>query len=309
MGQKRLRNDAGAVWALAKEQHGVLARTQLLALGVNSDAIQHRLANGRLHRVWRGVYALGRPELTQHGLWMAALLSCGPEATLSHESASALWGLGTQPRSRGCSGPIEITVPAHAARRRDGIAVHRRDLPAEDLGRCDGIRATTPARTLIDLATRLGEKELEAAVNNADRLDLIDPERLRSVVARRGGCDGVALLRKLLDHRTFALTDSELERHFLRLVERAGLPRPQTGRRVNGFKVDFNWPELRLIVETDGLRYHRTPGQQARDRLRDQVHTAAGMTTLRFTHAQVRYKPGRVVAILKKVAKRLAAAR
>jgi very-short-patch-repair endonuclease len=78
-----------------------------------------------------------------------------------------------------------------------------------------------------------------------------------------------------------------------------------TGRRINGFKVDFYWPDLGLVVETDGLRYHRTPAQQARDRSRDQAHTAAGLTCLRFTHAQVRYEPEQAEKTLRAVARRL----
>jgi very-short-patch-repair endonuclease len=114
----------------------------------------------------------------------------------------------------------------------------------------------------------------------------------------------VTTLRKMLDRRTFRLTDSELERRFLRLVDRAGLPRPLTQQRVNGFRVDFYWPELGLVIETDGLRYHRTPAQQSRDRIRDQTHAAAGFTVLRFTHAQVRFEADRVVRTLQLVAER-----
>jgi len=89
-----------------------------------------------------------------------------------------------------------------------------------------------------------------------------------------------------------------LERRFLRLAHAAGLPAPQTGRIVNGYRTDFFWPRLGLVVETDGLRYHRTPAQQAKDRRRDQRHTAAGLRILRFTHAQVRFEPEHVVSIL-----------
>ena len=115
----------------------------------------------------------------------------------------------------------------------------------------------------------------------------------------------MAKLRTLLDRRTFTLTDSELERRLLRIVDRAGLPRPLTGEWVNGFEVDFFWPALGLVVETDGLRYHRTPAQQARDRLRDQAHTVAGLTPLRHTRAQIRFEPGYVEATLGRVVARL----
>jgi very-short-patch-repair endonuclease len=84
------------------------------------------------------------------------------------------------------------------------------------------------------------------------------------------------------------------------------LPVPLTGPIVSGFEVDFFWPDLGLVVETDGLRYHRTPSEQARDRLRDQAHTAAGLTQLRFTHEQVRYWPHYVRRILLATAARIA---
>jgi very-short-patch-repair endonuclease len=151
----------------------------------------------------------------------------------------------------------------------------------------------------------VGRRSLEAAVNEADKLDLTDPERLRAALDGYAGCRGVGQLREVLDRRTFALTDSELERRFLPIARSAGLPLPRTGQRLNGFKVDFFWPDLGLVVETDGLRYHRTPAQQTRDRLRDQAHTAAGLTPLRFTHAQVRYEPRQVRSTLAAVARRL----
>src|SRR6266511_214582 len=116
---------------------------------------------------------------------------------------------------------------------------------------------------------------------------------------------GMAALRKVLDCQTFVLTDSDLERLFLPIARSAGLPLPRTGRRLNGFKVDFYWPDLGLVVETDGLRYHRTPAQQAKDRERDQAHTAAGRTPLRFTQAQVRFEPDEVGGLLDRVARRL----
>lgn len=168
-----------------------------------------------------------------------------------------------------------------------------------------GIPVTSPVCTLIDIALRLNRAQLEAAINEADRRDLIDPEKLRSRLERLGGFPGVAFLRETLDRRTFKLTRSELERRFLPIARAAGLPPPETGRGLNGFKVDFFWPNLGLVVETDGLRYHRTPAQQTRDRLRDQAHTAAGLTPLRFTHAQVRFEPDHVKTTLASVAQRL----
>jgi len=253
--------------------------------------------------VARGVYVVGRPELTLHGQWMAAVLAGGPSAVLSHTSAAALWGI--RPES---STMVEVAVSGSAGRRFPGVRIHRRrSLRPVDVTRHQGIPVTNLVLTLIDLACSLGAAQLERAVNEADRLDLIDPSTLRAALDAYIGRPGVARLRELLDRRTFRLTDSDLERLFLSLVSQAGLPLPLTRRRLNGFRVDFFWPALRLVVETDGLRYHRTPAEQARDHARDQAHLAAGFTPLRFTHAQVRYESDHVCSTLRAVARRLEA--
>jgi very-short-patch-repair endonuclease len=168
-----------------------------------------------------------------------------------------------------------------------------------------GIPVTSPICTLIDLATFLDREPLEAAINEADRLNLVDPDRLREALDEVTRRPGVGMLREVLDRRTFTLTDSELERRFLPIARTAGLSKPETGRCVNGFKADFYWPDLGLVVETDGLRYHRTAQQQAKDRVRDQALTAAGLTVLRFTWAQVRYEPEYVETTLRRVVRRL----
>jgi len=290
MGYQTAQPTAGGLWELVRRQHGVVSRAQLLELGFGPQAIKHRVAKGRLHPVWRGVYALGRPQISRSGQWMGAVLSCGPEAVLSHASAAALWEIRAD---RGDE--VEVSVPAPKAPRRPGIVVHRRaTLGGIEVTVHLGIPVTTPVHTLVDLAAVLTPGQIEAAVNEADKRDLIDPDTLRTALDGQPKCPGLATLRELLDRRTFALTDSELERRFLRIVRRAGLPLPRTGCVVNGFKVDFHWPEFGVVVETDGLRYHRTPAQQSRDRVRDQAHAVAGLTPLRFTHAQVRFDPDHV---------------
>jgi very-short-patch-repair endonuclease len=283
-------------WKLARAQHGVVSREQLLHLGFTDDAIKHRLEVGRLHRLHRGIYAVGRPALDRYGTWMAAVLYCGPRAALSHSSAGAMWGVAAE------LALVEVSAPVSARSRRD-IVVHRRS--GFEVTRRRGIPVTTPVCTLVDLATRLSADGLEAAVNEADKLGLMDPEALRAALRGLGPRPGTAKLARLLDRRTFRLTDSALERRFLRLVARAGLPPPLTGQWMSGFRVDFHWPALGLIVETDGLRYHRTPAQQAHDRRRDQAHAAAGLAVLRFTHAQVTFEPEHVVDTLRAVTRRL----
>jgi very-short-patch-repair endonuclease len=231
---------------------------------------------------------------------MAAVLASGPKAVLSHSSAAALWQLGAER-----SGPIEVSVPATSRRRHRGVFAHRRALHAHDLWERDGIPVTSLVLTLVDLAARLDLAAIERAVREADKRDLIGPENLRMAIDGYSGIRGVARLRAALDSRTFRLTDSELERLFLSIVSETDLPLPQTQQQVNGFRVDFYWPELGLVVETDGLRYHRTPAQQSRDLIRDQRHAAAGLTPLRFTFAQVKQEPAYVRETLETVAGRL----
>jgi very-short-patch-repair endonuclease len=231
---------------------------------------------------------------------MAAVLSCGPAALVSHGSAAALWGI------QAWDGRIDVVMPYRVARNRPGISVHRRfGLEVGPGPHIERIPVTDPIATLIDLATSVSPTGLERAIREADRLDLIDPEALRDALDSRSRRPGVGRLRSLLDSETFSLTDSQLERKFLRLVRAAGLPLPETQRWLNGFRVDFYWPDLGLVVETDGLRYHRTASQQKKDRVRDQAHAVAGLTTLRFTAAQVRFEAEQTMATLTAVASRL----
>jgi very-short-patch-repair endonuclease len=232
---------------------------------------------------------------------MAAVLACGPGAVLSHDSAAALLGIGSEDR-----GEVEVSVRPGWDRRRPGIRVHRRrELAQHAIGTCAHIPVTSPAQTMIDLAVRHDRMTVERMVDEADRLDLIAPPALRAALADHRGEPGVARLRTWLDRRTFRLTRSRLERFFLPLARDVGLPVPETKVWVNGFEVDFLWREPRLVVETDSLRHHRTPAQQSRDHRRDQAHAVAGFTSLRFTHEQVRYEPEHVRAVLGDVARRL----
>jgi predicted transcriptional regulator of viral defense system len=184
---------------LAGRQRGIVTRRQLLALGFGTRSIDHRVEQGRLHLVARGVYAVGWPELNRERRWMAAVLTCGDGAALSHRSAAALWGIGIERSDR-----IDVSVRRRGKIRRPGLWVRGRQTLAEDdiVSRKD-IPVTAPARTLVDLATELGPRGIERAVNDADKLDLIDPETLRASLDRYAGEPGVRVLRALLDKRTF----------------------------------------------------------------------------------------------------------
>lgn len=232
---------------------------------------------------------------------MAAVLSCGEGAMLSHRSAAALWGFGDEHPDY-----IEISVRRHHKVRRDGIRVHdRAGLWDRDIGSRLGIPATRPVRTFLDLTMAAGPKTVERAINEADKLDVIDAEALRRALDDYPAQPGVRPLRQILDEHTFRLSDDELERRFRPIAAAAGLPVPLTKLMVNEFEVDFFWPDLGLVVETDGWRYHRTPAAQTRDALRFQTHTAAGLTPLRFSHYQVKYEPTHVRGILEKTRQRL----
>jgi predicted transcriptional regulator of viral defense system len=286
-------NVQSLAWDLARRQHGVVARRQLLALGFTRQGIEHRIRKGRLHPIHSGVYAVGRPELTQHGRWMAAVLAKGPATVLSHRSAASLYGVAKQQGNA-----IHVAVPTHSRRRSSrGIIVHcRTELRATAH---QGVPTTTIEGTLVDLATQATKDQLEQAINEADKRDLIDPEALREAV-RDAKRPGASKLRATLERHV--RTDSPLEREFLNIARAAGLPRPQTEAHVNGHRVDFFWPELKLVVETDGLRYHRTAAQQAADRQRDHDHFLVGLTALRFTHGQVKDDAAHVEALLRRVA-------
>jgi very-short-patch-repair endonuclease len=287
-------------WSLARRQHGVVTRDQLTRLGITRHGIQHRIARGRLHPVSRGVYAVGRPELTPQGRWMAAVLACGGPgiAAISHSSAAALFGIGVE-QGAGIEVSRRSPVPIFPP----GIRVHRRpSLRNGWYGLYEGIPITSPVQTLIDLATRHDRPRMERAMNEADRLGLVRTDDLRKALDDHPGEPGVARLRAIIDRATFRYTRSELERAFLPLARQAGLPAPHTSVYVTGFEVDFHFPSLGLVIETDGLTYHRTPAQQAKDHERDQAHTAAGLTPLRFTHGQIKHEPDHVARTLRATA-------
>jgi very-short-patch-repair endonuclease len=279
------------IWALVRAQHGVIARSQLLDLGLTTAGIRQRRENGRLHLVHRGVHAVGRRELDRHGELMAAVLACGPGAQLSHRSAAELWKIRRQ-----VDGPIEVAVPVEVLRQGPGITLHR----SPDLRRryVHRIPVGDPISVLIDLATCLPDVEVEDAVNEADRLDLVRTNRLRRALDDEPKRPGVGRLKRILDAQTFSRAANGLERRFLAIVRDAGLPAPTTQRRLGRYRVDFFWPELGFVVETDSLRHHRTAAEQTVDLSRDQAHARVGLRSLRFTHSQVFHRPEHVRAVL-----------
>jgi predicted transcriptional regulator of viral defense system len=233
-----------AIAQLARNQHGRISLTQLQALGLTRQAVAYRARTGRLHRLHRGVYAVGHAKETNEGRWMGAVLACGPDAVLSHQAAAALWRLLPPPSA------VDITVPRKGGRQqRRGIRVHRSTtLTQRQSTRRLNIPVTTAARTLLDLRRCVSEVELGRARRQAEALGY----RL----------DDAADIEP-------DLTRSELERRFLGLCERAALPSPEVNARVGDHVVDFLWRHARLIAETDGYRYHRGRANFEQDRARD----------------------------------------
>jgi very-short-patch-repair endonuclease len=245
--------------------------------------------------VHRGVYAVGRRQLTQKGRWIAALLACGQGAALSHDSAAELWGLVKANRrdESAESDPIHVTVPGDS-RSRKGIKVHRRK--AVNATTRHGIRVTTPAQTLIDVAPEWDRRELEQAIGEADLRRICSLKALRTSASNAGRAG--APLRAVIEPLTFRVTQSELERAFLRLVAKAGLPLPDTQARFGNTRVDFWWSDAGLVVETDGAQFHANAIQQTEDRKRDHAHIRAGRIPLRVTHWQVFKEPAETTALL-----------
>lgn len=282
---------------LAAVQHGVVALRQLLAEGIHSGAIYHRVRCGRLHRLHRGVFAVGHVRITREGRWMAAVLALGDDAVLSHVTAAALWKL--RPSA---AISIHLTVPAVAGRRkRPGIVVHRcRTLRPGDTTHVDGIRVTSVARTLLDVAGMLAPGPLERAVEESLILRLFDMRAVRGLIDADPTRPGARALERIITtiHDEPSITRSDLEALMRDLCDAAGLPRPELNAIVEGDEVDFFWREQRLIVETDGHATHGTRAAFERDRARDARLAMLGYRVVRFTHRQLTYERDHVAATL-----------
>ncbi len=296
------RPDEREIAALAGVQHGVVARRQLIALGFTARQIHWRMVTGRLHPVFRGVYAVGHRGLDREGRWMAAVLACGPDAVLSHRSAAALRGL----RPWG-SWAIDVTAAGRTRHGHPGIALHNvRALQPDDRATLDGIPVTSVDRTLLDYAELAAPHQLGWAFEAADRLDLLDLKAIDALCARSAGRRGRKRLQALVsDYRGPAPeTRSELERRFLALIRDAGLPEPSVNVVVAGYTVDLYWPSSGLVVELDGYAYHRSRRSFEDDRAKDVQLQLAGCRVLRLTDRRLRARPD---AVLDDVARALSA--
>jgi very-short-patch-repair endonuclease len=270
---------------IAERQHGILTIEQLRGAGVSSDAVKGRTRTGRLHRIHRGVYALGHPGLSIEAKWTAAALACN--GALSHRSGAMLWGL-LPPRF----GPVDVSVAGTGGRdRRRDIRVHRsRTLSSDQLTKRAGIVVTTPSRTIADLR--------EASARR--RSGAVSPQELRRAIRQ---AEILGLQIDVADKPD--RTKSELEHLFLRLCRRFDLSLPEVNVWIDSMLVDFLWRDQRLIVETDGYRYHGGRAAFENDRDRDLALKALGYEVIRLSYRQVDREPKRIAEVLGDLLRRI----
>jgi very-short-patch-repair endonuclease/predicted transcriptional regulator of viral defense system len=298
-GLRRFRGSDAVIAELAGRQHGVVARRQLVELGVREDAIDARLRRKRLHRLHLGVYAVGHDVVSREGRWMAAVLACGPGAVLSHRSAAALWGI--RPPSRGRT---EVTVPTKSDSR-GGIWRHSASLPADEVTVRDGIPVTTVPRTIFDLAATEPVTTVESALRESEYLRLHDRLSLPDFLERYPGRRGSRKVRSCLARRGEASgrTRSPLEERFLPFLRRHGLPIPQLNAWVQAggrsFQVDCLWENRKQIVELDGYQAHGTKAAFRNDRARDRTLRVAGYSVTRISWNQLKDEPAAIAADLR----------
>ena len=261
---------------LARKQHGVVTRGQLETLGLSPDQVDRRIAALGLTVVHRGVLALGTGDLTIEGKWKAATLRVGSDSFISHFAAAG--GLGIHPWSGGI---IDVTVPRRVSTPA-GIRIHRAAIPADERWSIKGIPLTSPARTILDLASRLETRQVERLITEAHVARLPLHPSLATLIDRYPGRRGLGTLRAAL--ATFeespAWTRNDFEERFFDFLDRHGFPRPQTNvdieTRIGTLNVDYAWPAERLIIELDGFGAHGTRPAFRRDRRRDRAIRIAG---------------------------------
>jgi len=282
----------------AAEAWGVLSLAELHACGLSRDAVTTRVRHGHLHRVHRGVFAVGHAALPVEGRFLAAVKACGPDAVLSHMSAAALWGIVAWDDRH-----PEVTVCGAGTRTRAGLRVHRTTgWRAGEITEHRGIPVTTPARTLLDLAVLFRPRALRRAVRQAQSLKLTSVREIADLIARSRGRPGVARLAATVATGP-APTRSELEDVVLELILRGGLEHPQVnvplvldGRRV---VPDFRWPSARLVVEADGAAWHDNELARADDAERQALLERHGERVLRVTWQQAVAQPAQTLARLR----------
>ncbi|HEY5316989.1 MAG TPA: hypothetical protein VIJ20_03355 [Solirubrobacteraceae bacterium] len=284
-----------AIAELMTRQKTLATVEQLEELGLSGRGVRHRAKLGRLYRIYPRVYSTTPPSLLPpRARWLAAVLACGPGAYLSHRTAAALWGARATLRSG-----IDVTAPGRRGRHLVGIDVHRAaTLTLPDVAVVDGIPCTSLARTVLDLAAVVPRRAVERAIDQADVLEIFDLGAFDDVLSRNPTRPGASTVRAVLDEyqrdeaHLSTLTESDLEEAFLALCDAAGFPRPEVQQYLmlpggESIRADFLWRNERLVVETDGARFHRTYWTRERNAARDLLLAEAGWIPVRLTRRMV----------------------
>jgi hypothetical protein len=267
----------------ARALHRQITREQLVALGLSDQAIARR---EWLCRVHQGVHSVGGPPRTGLEHAAAALLAGGAGAGLCHDSAMCLHRMWTRWEL-----PIHVAVPGD--RRRNGIKIHRlHNLTEPDLVKRHGLKVTSPARTLLDMATRMTEKALARRVNEARRAGIVTLEDIADVVNRCPYHPGAKRLTPLLQLEG-GPTRSEWEDAFPAFCSKYGLPVPVMSTRVAGYEADALWPQQRIVIELDSWEFHKDREQFESDRDRDVDRLVAGHVTVRVTWERIEHRSAR----------------
>jgi Protein of unknown function (DUF559) len=279
---------------------------QLRELGLSASGVRTRVATGRLHRIHASVYSLvPRELLKREGLYMAAVLACGPGAVLSHRSAARLHELRDWGYTR-----IEVTIPTRSTRAHPGVAVHRSTtLTDQDVTAVDNIPCTSVHRTLLDLAEVVDQRQLERAFDQAEIAEVLDLNAINDQLARNPTRPGAKACKQVLATHYIGRTPTwnENEELLLSITRNLGLPDPETNQFIvlpdggPALRVDFVWREQRVILEADSGKWHGTRQRQEIDRRRDQRLTAAGWTVIRTSWKQMKYRPDELRPILLKL--------
>jgi len=291
---------------LARRQHGVVAAWQLLREGVTARQITRRLEAGRLIELHRGVYLVGAVP-GAHSHEMAALLAFKLQAVLSHRSAASLWNLLPYP----ATAAVWVTVPPERSAGRPRIKAIRARLDPSDVRNRDGLRLTSPPRTILDMASLLvatgaprgseGHYELEALVAEANFRHLASERELRDQLARNPSKRGAPALRAILDTPGGPQrTRSRGERAMLRLLREHEIDGFETNARIGGYEVDFLFPDEGVVVELDGYDGHSGRVPFERDRLKWASLSSQGLLVLPITGRQIRNDPD---GMLKRIAR------
>lgn len=300
---RRVRGGPGAsnealIHLVADPQRGRASRPQLLSAGVEPTAIKRRLRNRQLELVHRGVYGLPNTADLPLAAETAALLACGEGAVLSHHSAATLWGL-----RPGTARPIHVTIDnRRGCPAPDGVIVHRsRTLTRADIRLHQGLPITSPARTHLDVAGHLPDRDVERMLDEGlFALRILTLTHVTELLRRAGGHPGRARLARVADHGPRAMqTDSGPEERLLQLIRAAGLPEPRTQVPMLGYQLDFFWPQINLAVEVDAYGTHGSRARFEADRRRDaRLLTERGIVVIRLTQAMIEQRPWEAVGLL-----------